>query len=128
VTVTVTEAGVEVPPLPVAVAVYVVVAVSGGVWYVPLGPWGGTAGVIVTEVASVEVHVRVAVCPATMDCGDTLSETVGGPLFSVSEPGAVLLLLPVLLLPPLPHALKKSVTPTRTTSNIEDFCRTMGPT
>jgi hypothetical protein len=62
-----------------------------------------------------------------MDCGDTLSETVGGPLDSVSGAGVVVLLLPVLLLPPLPHALKRSVTPTSTTSNIEDFCRTMGP-
>jgi len=84
--------------------------------------------VIVTEVASVEVHVSVTDWPATMDCDDTLNVTVGV-LNRVCGTGAVLLLL---LPPPLPHALKKSATPAHAaTSNIEDFrrtnfCRTMG--
>ena len=70
-------------------------------------------GVIVTEVASVEDHVRVADWPDTTDSGDTLSVTVG--TGGGSEE--------LLLLPPLPHALKKSATPTSTAAgNIENFC------
>jgi hypothetical protein len=81
--------------------------------------------VIVTEVASVEVHVRVADWPATMDCDDAVSVTVGTGLVRVSGVGVVVVLL--LLLPPLPHALKKSTTPaTAATSNIEGFRRAMG--
>jgi hypothetical protein len=77
-------------------------------------------GEIVTEVASVEVHVRVADWPATIDCGDTLSDTVG--VLGGAGSGEVL------LLPPLPHALRKSATPASTAaSDIKDFHRTMGP-
>ena len=69
--------------------------------------------------ASVEVHVRVADWPATIDCVGGLNVTVGSALDGVCGAGVV---LPVLL-PPLPHALKKRTTPTRTAaSNIENFC------
>jgi hypothetical protein len=60
-----------------------------------------------------------------MDCGDTLSETVGAVVDAVSGAGVVLLLL-LLLLPPFPHAVKKSTMPaTAVTSNFENFCRAM---
>jgi hypothetical protein len=79
--------------------------------------------VIVTEVASVEVHVSVTDWPATMDCDDTLSETVGTGVAVVAVVAVVT--EEALLLPPLPHALKKSATPAHAaTSNIEDFRRT----
>jgi hypothetical protein len=78
------------PPSPLAVAVYVVV-VAGVTVVVPDEATVPTPLSIATDFAFVELHVRVAGCPAVIDAGATVNVMVG----ALDWP-------PPLLIPPLP--------------------------